>query len=323
MTIAKRLFPFLLAAVLLALALRNIDGGEFLASLARVDIRFLVLAVALQWTAFTLRGWRWGLLLSAQAGRCAGPAIAAELVGYLGNSVLPARAGEAIRTLMLSRRLGLGLAFVVGTAATERIGDAVVASVCAFIATAGLPQVPPWLTGAATLFATAGIGLLLALVFLGPVQRVVLPWLHRLLPKADGLLHRISTILDGVSLGANALFGHPRRAAIYLGATVATWTIETFVFVTLAHALGTGLEPLQALLFMVCLGLSSAIPSTPGFVGIFQFVAVTVLVPFGFTETGAVALVVLYQGMSTAGLMVLGGLGWAFLSPKKVAVTPR
>jgi len=36
-----------------------------------------------------------------------------------------------------------------------------------------------------------------------------------------------------------------------------------------------------ALLVLTALGLSSALPSTPGYVGIFQFVAVTVLAPFG------------------------------------------
>ncbi|MGE5505746.1 MAG: lysylphosphatidylglycerol synthase transmembrane domain-containing protein [Actinomycetota bacterium] len=324
MTIAKRLFPFVLAALLLVLALRNINGAEFLATLARVEPLWVAAAFVLQVFSYGMRGWRWSLLLSAQAGACGPVAIAGELVGYLGNNVLPARAGEAIRTLMVSRRLGVGLAFVVGTAATERIGDAVVASLCAFIATWGLPQVPAWLTGAASLFAAAGLGLLLALVFLGPVQRLVIPLLERLVPRAGGLFRRVSGVLDGVSLGANALVSHPPRSALYAVLTVLVWAIDITTFTFLANALGQSLAPLQAMLFVVSLGLSSAIPSTPGFVGIFQFVAVTVLVPFGFTDTSAVALVVLFQGMTLAGLMVLGGIAWAFLSPKrKEAVSPR
>ncbi len=44
------------------------------------------------------------------------------------------------------------------------------------------------------------------------------------------------------------------------------------------------------------LGLSSAIPSTPGYLGVFQFVMVTVLGPFGFTQSEAVAYSLISQG---------------------------
>jgi hypothetical protein len=42
-------------------------------------------------------------------------------------------------------------------------------------------------------------------------------------------------------------------------------------------------------------GLSSALPSTPGYVGVYQFVAVMILVPFGFTQSEALATIILSQ----------------------------
>ncbi len=51
----------------------------------------------------------------------------------------------------------------------------------------------------------------------------------------------------------------------------------------------------QALILLAALGLSSAIPSTPGYVGVYQFVAVTILVPFGFLRSEALAYILISQ----------------------------
>ena len=42
---------------------------------------------------------------------------------------------------------------------------------------------------------------------------------------------------------------------------------------------------------LAALGLASAAPSTPGYVGIYQFVAVSVLAPFGFVREQALVFV--------------------------------
>jgi len=61
-----------------------------------------------------------------------------------------------------------------------------------------------------------------------------------------------------------------------------------------------------ALLLLTALGLGSALPSTPGYVGIYQFVAVTVLTPFGIGRDEALAFILVLQ--------VLGS-GWCCVWP--------
>ena len=58
------------------------------------------------------------------------------------------------------------------------------------------------------------------------------------------------------------------------------------------------------------LGLGSALPSTPGYVGIYQFVAVKVLVPFGFSKTDAIAYILLAQAMQYAVIGLWGAFGF-------------
>ena len=76
-----------------------------------------------------------------------------------------------------------------------------------------------------------------------------------------------------------------------------------------AFALQETLTLAQAFVFISALGLSSAIPSTPGYVGVYQFVAVAVLVPFGFERETALALILLSQVFTLLIVSVWGGLG--------------
>jgi glycosyltransferase 2 family protein len=69
--------------------------------------------------------------------------------------------------------------------------------------------------------------------------------------------------------------------------------------------------------------LGSALPSTPGYVGIYQFVAVSVLVPFGFTKTNAIAYILLAQAMQYVLFSFWGPIAlWRSRNPKVRTVLP-
>ena len=62
----------------------------------------------------------------------------------------------------------------------------------------------------------------------------------------------------------------------------------------------------MAMLLLTGLGLGSALPSTPGYVGIYQFVAVTVLAPLGIAKATALAFILLVQAMGYVVTLLLG-----------------
>jgi glycosyltransferase 2 family protein len=47
--------------------------------------------------------------------------------------------------------------------------------------------------------------------------------------------------------------------------------------------------------FLSALGLSSAISSTPGYIGVYQFAAVTVLAPFGISKSTALVFILISE----------------------------
>ena len=77
----------------------------------------------------------------------------------------------------------------------------------------------------------------------------------------------------------------------------------------LARALNLAIPFATAFLLLAGLGLGSALPSTPGYVGIYQFVAVTVLTPFGFSRDSALALILVQQVMGYAVVLAFGLTG--------------
>lgn len=80
-----------------------------------------------------------------------------------------------------------------------------------------------------------------------------------------------------------------------------------------AAALGLRMPITVAFLVITGLSLGSALPSTPGYVGIYQFVAVTVLTPFGFTRTDAIAYILVAQALMYALIGFWGALGlWRY-----------
>jgi uncharacterized membrane protein YbhN (UPF0104 family) len=97
------------------------------------------------------------------------------------------------------------------------------------------------------------------------------------------------------------------------GATTIVWALDATAAVILARALGMHLLFSVAVLLSTGLAIGNALPSTPGAVGIFQFAAVTVLTPFNYTQTEAIAYILVAQAAGYVVITTLGLIGlWRY-----------
>jgi uncharacterized membrane protein YbhN (UPF0104 family) len=125
-------------------------------------------------------------------------------------------------------------------------------------------------------------------------------------------------------LGLRA-FHNVGRFAGFTALTLMIWGMDVCGVLMGTRALGMEVPPPVALLLLAGLGLGSALPSTPGYVGIYQFVAVTVLVPFGFPRDAALAYILLGQAMSYVVITSFGLIGmqkYRALEPVRPAAQP-
>lgn len=294
----------LLAAVLLYFALRGVDWRVVWKTVAGARWGFIALAAAMASCSLFLRAVRWRILLNAEGRVGVATVFWANMCGYLGNNFLPARAGELVRSLLISRHGSLSKAYVLTTALAERLAD-VVALVLwsSLILLRGVNPKPQWITDVSrTMAVVAGAGAVAIVVLphAGGLVEAVLAWL-----PLGRFRNPLLALAEQVLLGLRA-FHQWGRLLGFSGMTVAIWLMDAFVSMTIGRGLGLDLRFQIVMLLLTGLGLSSALPSTPGYVGIYQFVAVTVLAPFGVGRDDALAFILVLQAVGYAVILLYG-----------------
>jgi uncharacterized protein (TIRG00374 family) len=289
---------FAITGVLLYFSLRGVDWREVGRTLSRARIPYIVLTLGISSLALFFRAVRWRILLQAGAPVRVSTAFWASSAGYFGNSFLPARAGELIRTYIISARTGLSKTFVLTTALAERLSDAVALVIISSIILLTLSQRPGWLQHAARPFAVLGLTGAVSIAVLPRMEHTWGTLLHSL-PLPHALRNKLAAILTQVLVGLRT-FHDAGRMARFAGLTIVIWCSDATAMVVLATSLGLSISLPVAFLLITGLGLGSALPATPGYVGIYQFVAVSILMPFGFSKSDAIAYSFLSQATQYA-----------------------
>ena len=273
-------------------------------------IAWMLAAGALYAVATLVRGERWHRILEvtgvhAKRVDCYG----LTTVGYMGNNVLPARAGEVLRVVLLDQRTGAGKRTLLGTIVAERIMDLFV--LAAMFLTVGYGVLKdnalPHSTFSHPLLIVAVLAVLVAAA---GIAFLVL--------RRRGMLDRLRDAIRPMAGATRALWS--RDGIPLLAATVLLWSIEGSVYLSVAHAVGLDFSISGALYLVGLTNFVAALPAAPGSIGTFD-----AAVAFGSRVLGGsgglvlsyVILLrfVLYVPITIVGLVVLVVRygGWAKL----------
>jgi uncharacterized membrane protein YbhN (UPF0104 family) len=247
--------------------------------------------------ATLLRAERWHRILERAEGDVRRQdSYALTTVGYMGNNVLPARAGEMLRVVILSRRCGLGKRALLGTVVAERLLDAValglifVAVVYGILRETTLPSDRP--------LVVAGIIVVLALAA-GGVFLVL---------RRRGLLTRARDFLRPLAGAPRALAS--RHGAGLLALSFAIWALEAAVYLGVARAVGLDISAMGSLYLVALTNLFAMLPAAPGYVGTFDAAVIFGVKAIGGASSAAVSYLlllrfVLFVPITLVGLVVL------------------
>jgi glycosyltransferase 2 family protein len=311
-------FAILLAIVLLYFSLKGISWNEVWASIIHADGKLLLVGLGLTLFNLGMRGLRWGVLLSAEMKISPVTMFWATVVGYLGNMTLPARAGEVLRSAALSRKTGLSLGYIFATALTERVLDVLILVMIALISAPTISNLPEWMGQTMPIMAVLGGAAVLFLVAAPRFERLF-GKIVQIMPIPPKWKESLILFINRFLMGGKA-FLHPLRAGGFLGLSAVIWLIDGIIGMLVGNALGLTLSLAQVMLFLVGLGLSSAIPSTPGYVGVYQFVAVTLLPLFGISKSQALSFVLILQAISVVVVVISGLIGAWRLGIRKLQI---
>jgi hypothetical protein len=254
-------------------------------------------ALALYALATLCRGERWHRLLrhtSIHPKRLDSYCI--TTVGYAGNNILPARAGEALRVFLVSGRVEASKREVLGTIIAERVLDAAVLAIAFAFGAYG------------TLVSGSPIALL-GIVAVGIVVVAFFP--SRFQPNPSH--PRVRWLVDSVArLLAPTRNLMSREGFLLFAVTFVIWAIEATVYFLVAHAVGLGVSFDGAVFIMVVANFVSLIPAGPGYVGTFDAAVLYAAHKLGRSHSAAISFLlllrfVLFIPITLTGLLLLVG----------------
>ena len=263
-------------------------------------------AVALYLAACAVRGERWTVLLrrnGAQPSRADAYGLVA--VGFLGNNILPARAGDALRVVFLTPRARTDARTVIGTLLAERLLDVVVLVGLFVVLAYGVLSGVDVPSGGR--LALAGV----LAVALAAVAGLAAWVAHR-----QGRLAKVRAFVAPMLVAIGRLRGS--HLAEVLALTLALWTLEGGAWWATAEAAGLGLSALEVGYLLGLASLFVLVPAGPGYAGTLDAAVVFGARALGRAPVAALSYLLLLRfvllvPITVIGLVVLvaryGGIG--------------
>jgi glycosyltransferase 2 family protein len=293
------------SVLLMVVALRNTDAHELGRSLRGADPAMLVPALGAMALVYLTQALRWKLISDV-------PLPLSRFLewvvgGVAVNNVVPGRAGDLVRIEWLSRGARSSRARSSASVVVDRGSDVLV---LALLLAATYPSMPhtPWLR----LLGLGGLVLFLAVaaVFAGACI-----WARR--PEAASG-SKVVVFLDGLARSIGAALG-ARRAAAILAVSALAWCAWAVGAELVARSLGIHLAVHEVLFVTAVVNLGVAIPSSPGFVGTYQWLAVSALGLLGVGHVPAFAFSVVMHALWFVPTTVAGALLAARKAPLVIA----
>ena len=272
------------------LVLRDLDFAAFWAPVRAANYWWLLPGVAVYMIAVWVRAWRWHYLLRPLKAIPTASMFPIVAIGYMGNNIYPARAGEVLRAYVLKKKEGVAISASLATIIVERIFDGVVMLGFIFVNLGELAR----LTKADTVNASISIQLiafwgsvvffgallvfLLAAMFPAMSERI-LDWLAtRLVPHRfrKGVLET-----GGRFLGGLEALRSPLEILMVFLTSVVIWLLETGKYWFVMHAFNFEVSFFALMLMNGVVNLATSIPSAPGYVGTFDAPGIAVLEAYG------------------------------------------
>ena len=284
----------LISVVFIWLALRGLRLDQFWGAVQTANYWWLLPGIAVYFVAVWVRAWRWHYLLRPIKEMPTKTMFPITTIGYMGNNIYPARAGEVLRAVILKRRENVSISASLATIIVERIFDGVVMLSFVFL---NLPELAKLTSNSGFVgnlqqVAVIGTGVflgalgifLLAALFPQVTERLGEWLIVRLLPErfrenVSGLMHKF---LDGL-----ASLRSPLNILMVFITSVIIWLLETGKYWFVMHAFNFSVSFFALMLMNGIVNLATTIPSAPGYIGTFDAPGIAVLTAYGVDQATA------------------------------------
>lgn len=287
------------------IALSGIDFDEVWRALCSCDYWWLIPALIAFGLGNVARALRWRSLFAPGRRPPLAPTLDATMIGYFYNNIMPARAGEVARVVVLTRRSSAPLVETVGTIVVERLYDVITILAIFFVAQPWLPHVS-WFRAAAVaaiVLALAITSIVAVLVLYGdrPLRLLLRPLGRLSLFSGDRLERTLIELVHGLSGLRN------RRVAVeaFLW-TILAWMLTALCAYFVSVAFHLHLPLACGVLVAVAVGLSMILPSPPAAIGVFEGAAILALKAYSLPKSTILPFALVLHAVNFVPFVLVG-----------------
>jgi hypothetical protein len=265
-----------LGVVFVALAIRQVDWSNTFDTLRLVDVPMVVLGTVLLLGTVVLFSVRWRALLLTSGKLNVTDTFSYLMIGNLTNTVLPFRLGDVVRAALIGRQHNIGIGPAFGSVVLERMLDILLVMVLLLVLSLAI-DIPPVVRFGMILVAGGTLGLLAVVIGLTFSEHRLpdLVWrLTSLAPQA--ISQRIITWAMPFVSGLQVLRDR-RQLGMALAISVLAWGVAGAGTMFWIKAFHLDAPWYSAFFVLAVVNIGAAIPSSPGAIGIYHYLAILAL----------------------------------------------
>jgi hypothetical protein len=308
----------LVSAGFLFLALRGQNFPELWNAIQSANLIWLIPAILVYFLDVWVRSWRWRYLLRPVQPISPSKVFPIITMGYMGNNIFPARAGELLRAAVLKRRYAVPVSTTLATILVERIFDGVVMLGFIFFnlrELSGLSSSSGFIGSIRSLALWGSIAFLGALaiflltaIFPKRAETVLVKIIKALLPSKwrEGATSIIQRFMGGLES-----LRSPKEALMVFITSIAIWLLETLTYWFVMRAFPIGVSLFTLMLMNGIVNLSTTLPSAPGYIGTFDAPGIALLSAYGIAPAVAAGYTLVLHATLWLPITLVGGFFFA------------
>ncbi|MDI6792445.1 MAG: lysylphosphatidylglycerol synthase transmembrane domain-containing protein [bacterium] len=301
----------LLSVFFLWLALRGVNFEEMIDAIAKVSWWYLIPIGLVTLGTFLVRALRWRYLLSYEKHIKLHSLFSYTIIGFMANNVFPLRIGELARAYIIGKKEGISKVRSLGTIVMERIFDGITLLLFLTLILVYHPGFPDWVKKMGLMLAPVFFLALGGLIVLEWHQDWILKFTHWLTghisPKLAGrIVEHLQSFIHGL-----AILRRVDHLLIAFFLSLVLWIVYAGIFHLALQAFHINHLPLYTALFVLTVtAFGVMLPSSPGFIGPFQYFCVKALILMGLEDKSLALSYAFFLHAVQYVLVTLVGLGY-------------
>jgi uncharacterized protein (TIRG00374 family) len=322
-----------LSIAALYFAFRNVPLDELWHYLKSINYLWTIPAIILVLVSFFIRALRWQFILASSHPIKIWQSFHPMMIGFMINCILPGRLGEFARPAILQKNEKIPFATGIATVAAERIFDVMALIVFAVITLAAVEINPEteivfgdFRLNRSSLEVLFNRSIILGIFLIAGIISVSIPVVRRLIHRfilkipllaffageslkakiAEKLCHPLIRFVDNVASGFE-LIRYPKKILICSMYSFLVWMSVAFSYYVFSlGSPGIHLSYAEMFAVMVIICLFIALPSVPGFWGLWEAGGVFAMSIFGVSTNAAAGFTLANHGIQVFPVIFVG-----------------